>query len=645
MKKIIGLIMIAGISYGASVVTPPGIQVNGLATNNNVMVYSDGMLLDSGVAPTNLVSVTNLTSDIEALSATNAAQDALIAWNSNLVAGAVQRSDGSSIVVERGATPEASWVALTNAYEIAKAFAPGGNALSATNRAAVIVTPGTYICGTNTLIMDTDYVDIISANPMLGGLPVTNYLPGNVIFEGIGDAIIEQTCNDVRLVGISCIQRQVDRPALRVAVDAADASYYEKLYLYTDYSTGAESTSEDGYMHKRDVSGYWKDCISAGPDENVGGLAWRIRWSTTEDTFFSATMINCYAGNYCIGGDDDFTSTNFHGFKGAYLENCHTLDFGFGGCDSWSCESDSNSVFVGCTAGKKSFVVGNKQAGTLLNCRAKELSGGSVFVEGDYFTGGFSGYAKGCVFGEGSFGGGGQTALTPIYSGTNGWLSGTVIDCTIGGGGMITSSVPTMLKGGTIINSHYAISTPNTDAFLIGDDGSRIINTVVDVAGTGLVANATSSRGLYFKGNSYTNEDFNSRGGIGAYVKNTSGPSTNSVSSTFLNGSNEVYVASLYAGRAGIAVLYVDPAIYPNGVTYQTARVQNPVAFSSDILIINYGTLSSAGTQISMDFPSGTDVELTATPQVVPAGNFVFLKSTANRESPFIRVTVYFTEI
>jgi len=81
MKKIIGLIMIAGISYGASVVTPPGIQVNGLATNNNVMVYSNGMLLDSGVAPTNLVSVTNLTADIEALSATNAAQDALIAGN------------------------------------------------------------------------------------------------------------------------------------------------------------------------------------------------------------------------------------------------------------------------------------------------------------------------------------------------------------------------------------------------------------------------------------------------------------------------------------------------------------------------------------------------------------------------------------
>ena len=95
MKKIIGLIMIAGISYGAQIVTPPGIQVNGLATNNNVMVYSNGMLLDSGVAPTNLVSVTNLTADIEALSATNAAQDALIA-------GAVQTTSTNNIVLEHG---------------------------------------------------------------------------------------------------------------------------------------------------------------------------------------------------------------------------------------------------------------------------------------------------------------------------------------------------------------------------------------------------------------------------------------------------------------------------------------------------------------------------------------------------------------
>jgi len=88
MKKIIGLIIITGISYGASVVTPPGIQVVGGATNNNVMVYSDGALIDSGVAPTNLVSVTNLTADIEELQA-NSIDSEVWAGVSNAAYGAL----------------------------------------------------------------------------------------------------------------------------------------------------------------------------------------------------------------------------------------------------------------------------------------------------------------------------------------------------------------------------------------------------------------------------------------------------------------------------------------------------------------------------------------------------------------------------
>jgi hypothetical protein len=60
---------IMGFAFGAMVTTPPGIQIDGLATNNNVMVYQDGLLKDSGVAPTNLVSVTNLSASIAALEA------------------------------------------------------------------------------------------------------------------------------------------------------------------------------------------------------------------------------------------------------------------------------------------------------------------------------------------------------------------------------------------------------------------------------------------------------------------------------------------------------------------------------------------------------------------------------------------------
>jgi len=142
MKKIIGLIMIAGISYGASVVTPPGIQVNGLATNNNVMVYSNGMLLDSGVAPTNLVSVTNLTAGIEALSATNAAQDALIADNTYAEGTANKNAIDTAIAASSGGGNRIALIdanSKTNWYE---SLITACEAVQDGN--AIIVYPGVY---------------------------------------------------------------------------------------------------------------------------------------------------------------------------------------------------------------------------------------------------------------------------------------------------------------------------------------------------------------------------------------------------------------------------------------------------------------------------------------------------------------------
>lgn len=65
-RAILAVFLMAGVALAGGPITPPGVQINGLATNNNVMVYSDGALIDSGVAPTNLVSVTNLTADIAA---------------------------------------------------------------------------------------------------------------------------------------------------------------------------------------------------------------------------------------------------------------------------------------------------------------------------------------------------------------------------------------------------------------------------------------------------------------------------------------------------------------------------------------------------------------------------------------------------
>jgi len=47
-------------------------------------------------------------------------------------------------------------------YTAAKSLTPGGNAKSATNRAALIIYPGAYDIGSQTLDIDADYVDVIA---------------------------------------------------------------------------------------------------------------------------------------------------------------------------------------------------------------------------------------------------------------------------------------------------------------------------------------------------------------------------------------------------------------------------------------------------------------------------------------------------
>ncbi len=72
--------------------------------------------------------------------------------------------DDATIVVRRGSTNTISGTNLLAAYTAAKALTPGGAALSDSNKARVVVPPGTYDLGTTpfALDIDTDYVDVVS---------------------------------------------------------------------------------------------------------------------------------------------------------------------------------------------------------------------------------------------------------------------------------------------------------------------------------------------------------------------------------------------------------------------------------------------------------------------------------------------------
>jgi len=74
-RAILALFLMVAATFAEGPVTPPGIQVLGTPQDNNLLVYTNGVFVDSGVAPTNLVSVENLTDDI-ATNTANIAQNA-----------------------------------------------------------------------------------------------------------------------------------------------------------------------------------------------------------------------------------------------------------------------------------------------------------------------------------------------------------------------------------------------------------------------------------------------------------------------------------------------------------------------------------------------------------------------------------------
>ena len=79
-------------------------------------------------------------------------------------------------------------------YTAAKALTPGGNSLSATNRAALIIYPGKYDIGSSKLTIDEDYVDIL-------GLGSATWSP-SVIIESTEFYDIEYGGEDVVVVGL-----------------------------------------------------------------------------------------------------------------------------------------------------------------------------------------------------------------------------------------------------------------------------------------------------------------------------------------------------------------------------------------------------------------------------------------------------------
>ena len=199
---------------------------------------------------------------------------------------------------------------LLTKYAEAKLLTPGGNALSTTNRATLIIMPGNYSLSEEWEI-DAEFVDIIG----LGSTPLDR---GCNVSVTVTDFDINVSANDVRIKGIGT-------PSDRAFKTVAD----KPLQVFEECVGGSVVT---GIF---DIPSFG---IYGGTGESVSG-----------------TFINCSGGDSSFGG--------YGGTASGTFTNCSGGDFSFGASGT------ASGTFTNCVGGDLSFGgFGGTASGTFLRC-------------------------------------------------------------------------------------------------------------------------------------------------------------------------------------------------------------------------------------------------------------------------------------
>lgn len=395
---------------------------------------------------------------------------------------------------------------LATAYTAAKLLTPGGSALSASNRAYVVLPEGEYL-RTTSLTLDTNFVDFIAETPVNPIHPdylprdtdfwqetvsaVAFYRPTGTVVKTTTPHIVlfDQTALDVRLMGFTLAQLgatfnellDVVTAALLLPVGDYSASYYGQMVIWCNFgkwwNSDTVQPSRDGVSvsARNSIRGTWVDCFA-------NGAGWRCRWTDAGHSapVFDAKFLRCWSNA------DAFENNGVNGLNGAIFVDCHCK-----GAPDSAAPNPANSgagcfggtggpifpatVFISCSAGLRSFGVLSPSSewanwpymeigGSFYHCRAGASSFGGPSVNSP-FPGNlvFSGLAVNCVAGDYSFGGG-DTWLASLGEEFNagGTFKGTLIGCTIGKGSAGMGDGDTVdagLMGGSCQNCRVTTGT------------------------------------------------------------------------------------------------------------------------------------------------------------------------------------------
>ena len=339
---------------------------------------------------------------------------------------------------------------LLAAYDLAKTVTPNGAALSTSNRLAVILPPGRYDLGTQSLILDTQYIDIVGSTSDRSKHLITSDV--GVISRGT----IQQTANDVKLFNLT-IENSNTTYELEEPNSTNPSAYFPDSNLNLTYIENVlfisnldfELNYVFGMRPGIEYSGTFINCT--GGDASFGGY----------NGIVSGTFTNCTGGQYsfsysnnsivsgtftnCTGGGGSF---GLNGIVSGIFKDCTGGIVSFGGNSA-----SVSGTFTNCSSGENSFGGYNGTAtGTFINCTGGEYSFGG---KGDG-PGLASGTFINCTGGDYSFGGNGGTA------------SGTFTGCTAGsrsfGGDSLPNFIGIIVRGtasGTFRNCNGGIGSFN----------------------------------------------------------------------------------------------------------------------------------------------------------------------------------------
>jgi len=268
---------------------------------------------------------------------------------------------------------------LLAAYSLAKTITPNGGALSASNRLAIILPVATYDLGTQSLSLNTEYIDIIGS---------TSDRSKHHIKSDVGETYygtVMQFGNDVKLFNLTIensnttytFTNSSNNPAAYFPNSNLNLTYVENVLFISNpnHTWGMRSGIE--------YSGTFKDCTAGVRSFGGSGTA-------------SGTFINCIGENNSFGNNNTASGT---------FTNC------IGGNNSFGGFGTASGVFKDCTGGSTSFGGFGTASGVFKDCTGGNDSFGKFGIASGTFTN--------CTGGTGSFGG-------------DGTASGTFTNCTGG---------------------------------------------------------------------------------------------------------------------------------------------------------------------------------------------------------------------